>query len=189
MSINNFRLSVVQGNMGRGRRLPQSLGALKPENKRPKCQAWRLPIEKQKIINVGKRRTAIFEYKEFYYFCPACNVSFVDFDEYQEWFYQLIFFLDFKLRASLKSTKVSFDRARALAATRRDVGRNFATDKGSEFEKSEQGDHERVWTEKFCSPQKEHEKEWTGDGRIFKSSSRSRNSSELAAEEERLPVS
>ena len=84
MSINNFRLSVVQGNMGRGRRLPQSLGALKPENKRPKCQAWRLPIEKQKIINVGKRRTAIFEYKEFYYFCPACNVSFVDFDEYQE---------------------------------------------------------------------------------------------------------
>jgi len=83
MSIAQARMSVVQGNM-RGRRgLPLNSNLLKPENKRPRCQAWRLPIEKQKIVKVGKRRTAVFDNREFYYFCPACNVSFNDFDEYQ----------------------------------------------------------------------------------------------------------
>lgn len=77
-------MSIVQGNM-RGRRgLPGLTTNLKPEKKLPRCQAWRLPIEKQKIVKVGKRRTAVFDYREFYYFCPACNVSFHDYDEYQD---------------------------------------------------------------------------------------------------------
>jgi hypothetical protein len=83
MSIAQARMSVVQGNM-RGRRgLPGLTTNLKPEKKLPRCQAWRLPIEKQRIVKVGKRRTAVFDYREFYYFCPACNVSFQDYDEYQ----------------------------------------------------------------------------------------------------------
>jgi len=84
MSIAQARMSVVQGNM-RGRRGLPGLNSnfLKPENKRPRCQPWRLPIEKEKFVKVGKRRTAVFDYREFYYFCPACNVSFHDFDEYQ----------------------------------------------------------------------------------------------------------
>jgi len=52
-----------------------------------RCQAWKIPVPKPAVRtfhNKGKvRRSYSHDYTDFEYFCPACNVTFRCFEEYQ----------------------------------------------------------------------------------------------------------
>lgn len=80
-SMAGFGMNVGRGS--RMRQLNRSNGTNSQAKKIVRCQAWKIPSPKLAVRHVHDRMICNRSYLDFEYFCPACNMTFRNFCEYQ----------------------------------------------------------------------------------------------------------
>jgi len=76
--------ATAAGGRNRSSRFRAMQANIQQQSKRTaKCQAWKIPAPKIHQNNLPKRPNFVYDYTNFEFFCPACNITFRCFEEYQ----------------------------------------------------------------------------------------------------------